>query len=190
MSSFFSTTYGHLFDSDASIMLVITDMKDNRTKYVREVFAGAYNQKPLEYYGVKLAKESLLPCDDKVDIADFDVPRTEDMIASIYRSFKYLIKNDKCFYVGCGFGHGRTGLYLACMIKVAALTCGEKISGRAAIALVREDYCPQAVETTKQELFVESFPAESVVKLLSMSPALAEAAIKFKCAKYLTKLMA
>jgi len=51
--------------------------------------------------------------------------------------------------IGCAGGHGRTGTALAC-IRIAA--CQE--SAEEAIAVVRKDYCTEAIETQTQKDYI------------------------------------
>jgi hypothetical protein len=51
--------------------------------------------------------------------------------------------------VACLGGHGRTGTFLACCAVAVGMTPDE------AITLVRKDYCWKAVETNRQEWYVE-----------------------------------
>jgi hypothetical protein len=53
--------------------------------------------------------------------------------------------------VACGSGYGRTGTALACLAVL------EGIPNREAIAYVREQYAPRAVETPWQRRFVSRF---------------------------------
>ena len=50
--------------------------------------------------------------------------------------------------VGCLGGHGRTGTALACL----AILTGHPAAD--AVAWVRANYCPEAVETVGQEAFI------------------------------------
>jgi protein-tyrosine phosphatase len=53
--------------------------------------------------------------------------------------------------VACGSGYGRTGTALACLAVL------DGIPNREAIAYVREQYAPRAVETPWQRRFVSRF---------------------------------
>jgi len=55
--------------------------------------------------------------------------------------------------VGCAGGLGRTGTVLACMASLGGVPPGE------AVAWVRANYRPAAVETAEQEAFVRRFAA-------------------------------
>ncbi len=55
--------------------------------------------------------------------------------------------------VACGGGLGRTGTALACLAVLDGLPAAE------AVALVRANYAPRAVETPWQRRFVGRFPA-------------------------------
>ncbi|MFD8637484.1 protein phosphatase [Streptomyces sp. NPDC059533] len=54
--------------------------------------------------------------------------------------------------VACAGGHGRTGTALACLAVL------DGVPSREAVAYVRENYAPRAVETPWQRRFVSRFP--------------------------------
>ena len=88
---------------------------------------------------------------DHLDWPDFGVP---DHPARALAALGFLLdraRNGQLVEVGCLGGHGRTGTALACL---AVLTGQERA---AAVAWVRANYCPHAVETAAQEAFVASF---------------------------------
>lgn len=55
--------------------------------------------------------------------------------------------------IGCIGGHGRTGTVLACLAVIAGVPALE------AVEWVHENYCPEAIESYRQEWFVEWFDA-------------------------------
>lgn len=115
------------------------------------VFGGPYKLKPIGMKGIKLAPEIELPADYTVDIKDFSAPTTDQMDKAILMGLKFL-QSDGAFYVGCMFGQGRTGTYIACLLKVFGY--------QTPISEARALYNPKAVETTQQELFVKDYPVE------------------------------
>jgi protein-tyrosine phosphatase len=56
--------------------------------------------------------------------------------------------------VCCMGGHGRTGTALACLVLAAQACSGHPLSAVAAVRLVREQHCDEAVETTGQEAYI------------------------------------
>ena len=81
---------------------------------------------------------------------DFGVPDRDALTASLERLLARARSGD-LVEVGCLGGHGRTGTALACL---AVLTGAPP---DAAVDWVRANYCPDAVETTEQRAFVESY---------------------------------
>jgi len=64
-------------------------------------------------------------------------------------------------YVHCDGGHGRTGLFLALLIKKA-----RGVSSVAAIKAVRAEYCKNAVETATQVLWLVALDVPEVGDLI------------------------
>jgi len=62
--------------------------------------------------------------------------------------------------VGCIGGHGRTGLFLAILTVLTM----EEPHGAKAVAYVRDSYCGRAVESDKQEWYVEGMACERLGK--------------------------
>ncbi|WP_094191655.1 protein-tyrosine phosphatase family protein [Streptomyces katrae] len=56
--------------------------------------------------------------------------------------------------IACAGGHGRTGTALACLAVLDGVPPGE------AVAYVRRNYAPRAVETPWQRRFVSRFPSD------------------------------
>lgn len=88
---------------------------------------------------------------------DFSVP-ADPFTACAQISDAYALAKMASVEIGCIGGHGRTGTMLACMF-VHHL----KVPAQEAIAIVRDVYCPSAVETADQAKFV-SFYEMMVVK--------------------------
>lgn len=92
-------------------------------------------------------------------VADYGVPSSNSRSTQVImrRVFQALL-NGQPVYVGCGWGRGRTGLFLALLAKA----CGAKDP----VQYVRENYLPVAVETPEQEKFVAQFSVGDLPWLL------------------------
>jgi hypothetical protein len=90
---------------------------------------------------------------DLSDWPDFGVPSN---VTSLLSSLKLLLRrarSGELVEIGCLGGHGRTGTALACLAVLAGCPSAE------AVAWVRANYCPSAVESAAQEALVLSFRA-------------------------------
>lgn len=114
----------------------------------RHVFGGPYRERPKHCLGVKMAKEVRLPCDISIPTEDFSVPDKADLLCGLKAVLPHIIKGRSVF-VGCMGGVGRTGLFMAALVKVT-------MPSENPVEYVRASYNPHAVETTKQYNFVES----------------------------------
>jgi protein-tyrosine phosphatase len=85
-----------------------------------------------------------------LDWPDFGVPDETQLVAAL-SSVLHRARAGERVEVGCLGGHGRTGTALACL----AILSGQSSSD--AVAWVRANYCPDAVETAEQEEFVSGF---------------------------------
>jgi len=115
------------------------------------VYAGPYRLRPAGLKGIKLAPEVPGASDFDMPVTDFGVPSVESMDRAILMGLQFFQK-EGAFYVGCMFGQGRTGTYLACMLKAFGYVYP--------IKEVRALYNPKAVENTTQEKFVEDYPVD------------------------------
>jgi hypothetical protein len=116
-------------------------------KFLR-VYGGPYPKKPSRMRGVKMAQEINLPCDVSVPTADFGVPSREDLLKGLNAVLGFLRDRDEV-YVGCMGGIGRTGTFLALLLKLWG--------SERPVAHLRSIYLNHAVETRKQEELVEAF---------------------------------
>jgi protein-tyrosine phosphatase len=85
------------------------------------------------------------------DWPDFGVPSNG---TSLLGNLKLLLgrgRRGELIEVGCLGGHGRTGTALACLAVLAGCPSAE------AVAWVRANCCPSAVETSEQEALVLTF---------------------------------
>lgn len=88
---------------------------------------------------------------DKVDWPDFDVPMDREALRNALLNLLERSKRGATVELGCLGGHGRTGTALACLAVLAGTPAED------AVAWVRANYCPRAVETDEQEEFVRTF---------------------------------
>jgi hypothetical protein len=112
------------------------------------VYGGPYRKKPEGVLGVKMAKEIALPCAVSIPSADFGVPTDEDLEKGLYDVLKHLGDGD-LLYVGCAGGIGRTGTFLAILLKAWGFD--------EPVKTLRSKYLSHAVETIQQEKLVEQF---------------------------------
>jgi hypothetical protein len=115
----------------------------------RAVCAGAYEYKPHDHFGVRLTVSGLAPTDLHLPIPDFGVPKES---RDVYAALAAVLNRLACglpVYVGCGFGRGRTGLFLALLAKATGAS--------SPVSYVRRFYHPGAVETSRQAEYVSSF---------------------------------
>lgn len=123
------------------------------------VYGGRYLARPLGMKSVKLAKEIDAACNAYLDIPDFGVPAEIYARAAVNTAINFL-KEDGEIYVGCMGGIGRTGMFLAILVKRLEFLNGEKLSGEECIRRVRKEYLSYAIETGEQERFVSTFKAD------------------------------
>ena len=123
-----------------------------------QVYGGSFFHKPWvedadqdPFFSINLMAEHPLPCTYYVPIKDFSVPDDE---AVLVKSIEHALKDGRPIYVGCFGGIGRTGLWLACMLKAL----GEPDP----VVAVRRWFYRHAVETEAQQAFVHDFSAHRV----------------------------
>ncbi len=149
------------------------------------VMGGPYREKPEGIKGVKLAQEINSPADVVLDIPDFGVPTNHQVDKAVYQALKILCE-DGVIYLGCAGGIGRTGMFMAILMKTIAIlnirveekTLWYKIKnflGYAAspylgmrnfpIEFVRDEYLSTAVETDEQYSFVSYYDPEKMLAI-------------------------
>lgn len=130
-------------------------------------FAAAFHESVPAALLVKLDPNADVFCDINFPIKDFSVPTVEAMRAVIERLLREMHANEIDAYVGCMAGRGRTGLFLACLVKTLGLDRDAGLRMLAglddprdldpAVRYVRLYYYQHAVENVRQEYFVRSF---------------------------------
>ena len=88
---------------------------------------------------------------DLVSWPDFGLPPAPATAAAQIRDAYERARAGQRVEIGCLGGRGRTGTVLACMAVLAGAAPSE------AVAWVRRNYHPRAVETPEQEAWVEWF---------------------------------
>lgn len=114
------------------------------------IMAGPFRNKPMNVRGLCLDDHYYFDNNDWLyHIKDFSIPDDkEEFKALLYEVHKYGCEK-KMVYVGCKGGFGRTGLALACLLKMLGV--------ENPIHTVRSFYDHRAVETPHQKQFVEEF---------------------------------
>ncbi|HYZ99752.1 MAG TPA: hypothetical protein VE575_13425, partial [Acidimicrobiales bacterium] len=82
---------------------------------------------------------------------DFGVPRDPDQLRGSLQRLLARARAGDLVDLGCLGGHGRTGTALACLAVLTGTPADQ------AVGWVRTHYCPKAVETDAQAVFVEAF---------------------------------
>lgn len=146
------------------------------TEYL--LMGGPYRNRLETVPGVKLARELNLPCDIKLDIPDFDIPTMPDAEMALYKAFM-LLKGTGALYAGCMGGIGRTGMFLALMMRViwyledlqAEIENEEALNPTHpdVVKFIRQNYMSGAIETQRQITFINEFPALKVARFIHES---------------------
>jgi Protein-tyrosine phosphatase len=79
---------------------------------------------------------------------DFGVPKSSATVISNLTAVLKRARDGESVEIGCVGGHGRTGTALACAAVLTGCPPTE------AVDWVRNNYCPQAIETPTQETFI------------------------------------
>lgn len=146
------------------------------------VMGGPYRDRPAGIKAIKLAEEINATYNVKLDIPDFRVPQESSAYAVALIALAYLYK-ERVIFMGCMGGMGRTGLFMAVIIKAVG-HFNEKYESKglrglknkfldflgldnglrrcrtmraSPVEFVRENYNPHAVETSEQYKFVMDF---------------------------------
>jgi hypothetical protein len=117
-----------------------------------EVWGGPYRDKPVGMAGVKMAREVPYFGNGDLEIGiptqDFKIPPIGYLTQGLTDAVKQLTRGE-LLYVGCMAGRGRTGLFLAILVKAFGV--------KNPVEYVRAHYFSHAVETLEQYNFVENF---------------------------------
>jgi protein-tyrosine phosphatase len=110
---------------------------------------GPYSRDRPPDYGLYLDPRWQPPWNhDRLDWPDFGVPSDAGAVKAALSSVLDRARAGQLVEVGCLGGHGRTGAALACLAVLGGHPSDD------AIAWIRAQYCPAAVETPEQEAFV------------------------------------
>ena len=124
-----------------------------------ELFGGPYARRPHHTIGVRLAAEIQAPAEIVIPTKDYCTPKYDDLINGLDKSLDYLI-GGHTLYVGCMGGMGRTGLFMAALVKLWGINHP--------VEYVREMYYSHAVETEEQYNYVKNlkFPFRLRMKVV------------------------
>jgi hypothetical protein len=111
---------------------------------------------------VKMAKEIDMKCDISIPTVDYNVPDKAQLLEGCLGAIDELA-NGNDIYAGCMGGVGRTGLFMAVMLKAQIAYIGTK---QDPILAVRQQYNEHAVETKEQEQYVRDFDVKPLVEEL------------------------
>lgn len=127
---------------------------------------------------IKLAREINEECDVNLPIADFSVPSelaANEALIEVLKAFD----SGQNVYAGCMAGQGRTGLFIALLVKLALDYEAELAAGPLypdfepqfgtqtdPVLIVRSLYYRHAVETSEQADFVRNFNTDNLTQIL------------------------
>lgn len=114
--------------------------------------------------GVKMAVEIDAPHDISIPTKDFDVPLVMTLTSGLKQACTAIAEGND-LYVGCMGGVGRTGLFMACLVK--CLSAAGMMGHIYPVDYVRKNYNNHAVETAQQMEYVEDFDTTPVVEHIS-----------------------
>jgi hypothetical protein len=149
------------------------------------VMGGPYLDKPTNIRGVKLAQEIDAPADVLLDVPDFGVPSLNALNVPIGKALD-ILEEDGVIYVGCMGGIGRTGMFIALLMKtIGVCEFNKQVNGfwgrvkrffkifplrletgcmvYDPVQYVREEYLSHAVETKQQEQLVQEYDPEPLL---------------------------
>jgi len=126
------------------------------------IIGGPYYNKPdSNFVGVKMAVEVDMPCDINVPTEDFSVPDVQVLRRALIKAVVAMSKG-KTLYIGCMGGIGRTGLFIAALIRIF-----EPYENP--VLLTRQAYLLSAVETIEQQDFIHSLPLGDIIELAQLA---------------------
>jgi len=112
------------------------------------VTGGPFHECPPNMQGVKMAKEIKQACAVDIPTADFQTPDRLVLYRGLHKALDLVLAGEP-LYVGCMGGKGRTGLFLAVLVKAFGV--------KKPVEFVRANYYAHAVETDEQMAFVRKF---------------------------------
>lgn len=116
--------------------------------------------------GVKMAAEIDHPHNISIPTQDFSVPEPDIMLEGMIKAIRAMREGND-LYVGCMGGVGRTGLFMAILVKACLVNAGEYGDPIAPILHVRSYYNPHAVETVGQREYVQNFDVTPLLRYIS-----------------------
>lgn len=121
-----------------------------------QVFGGPIVKRPLTMAGVNMTTRDT-GCSINVPTEDFKTPPVPLMQVALEQALRTLWAGDP-LYVGCGAGWGRTGTFMAILVKAWGIPDP--------IQWLRENYVEEAVETKDQFNYVRTFQIPRSLKWL------------------------
>lgn len=124
---------------------------------------------------INMAAEIRQPADITIPTHDFGVPPDGIFRHALFKAGRQLLSGGIVF-VGCGYGIGRTGVFLAALCKVNrellyVLRRGRELGDdakRDPVEEVRALYLPAAVETEAQACFVRGLGVRTITRRLAV----------------------
>lgn len=124
------------------------------------ITGGPFADCPSNMVGVKMAREIKAKCAVDIPTEDFRTPDRKTLYRGLNKALDSILAGEPV-YVGCMGGKGRTGLFLAVLVKAFGV--------KKPVEFVREHYYAHAVETADQYKFVKQFtitpPLRKKIKL-------------------------
>lgn len=121
-----------------------------------QVFGGPIVKRPPSMVGVNMTLRDY-GCRFNVPTEDFKTPPVPLTLMALEQALRTLWGGDPV-YVGCGAGWGRTGTFMALLVKAWGI--------ENPIGWLRENYVEEAVETTDQARYVRDFVIPGRIKWL------------------------
>jgi len=149
------TEYNFLYGGHNGVMAFTSP--SNR---IFTVVGGPYINKPDFAFGVKMAAEINLPCDVSVPTNDYSVPDKEQLRRGLIKTL-LAMNNHNIIYVGCMGGIGRTGLFIAALVKIFHPNIEP-------VLYTRANYLSCAVETLEQQRYIADLYVDDIRDLIRL----------------------